>query len=447
MAQKATDETMLGEQGIALIAQVVADMKHIWRPGGGATDFGIDGEIELRDPGTGEVQNFRIGVQSRATTLKWPGETSERFYYTPTKKHIEYWLSSNQPVLLICSRPTTGEIYWRSIQEWASDAALRATRRVTFDKSRDVFDERARDLLFNLRATAEDRVEPPTPAWTAEAVLLNLMPVIWHRDNLYSAKVPTGDAETLFAPAHERKVHDFSAVLRDGLVWSLSPFYDGFLDAIGATELKCTQLEPRLGSSAVEDLNLIRDLTRRRLISDHHRRISWHGKKHLAYFRIRGMADEWHSVVYRWSGRSSGRTVVVAQEAKTREGHTGYRHDAATITVRRLDDQWYVQIRPTYLFTWDGVKVSSHHDSALSAIKKIETHPAVSQALRMWAHLLVEKLTLDAKQTEPFTLAPLVSTSSPRSITDRTWKRVSPKELGYDDRDEPTLFDLGDLST
>jgi Domain of unknown function (DUF4365) len=446
MTQKATEQALTGERGIAMIAEAVGRMSHIWHPGSGAIDFGVDGHIELRDPGSGVVQNVRIGVQSRATTRKWPGETEAGFHYTPSQSHIDYWLSSNQPVLLICSRPTTGEIYWRSIQEWARDPALRAKRRVTFVKARDRFDEQTRDALFDLRASAEDRVEPPTPAWTPETVLLNLMPVIWDTDTLYSATVPSGGPRSVFAPAHERRVHDFSVVLRDGLIWSLSPMRSEFLRAIGASEPKAGPLAPWLDSGQAQDQNLIRDLTRRRLLSAHHRRIAWHREKHLAYFRLAGLAQEWKPVVYNLAGRP-GRTVVSPQEAKTREGHTGYRHDAASITVRRLQGQWYVQVRPTYLFTWDGKQISGHSDSALATIKRIETHPAVSQALRMWAHLLVERLTLesDAGQ-QPFSLGPLLSASSPRSIIDRSWKKVSASELGFAGADELTLFDREDLA-
>jgi hypothetical protein len=439
MAQTATDETVIGERGIAMIADAVGRMGHIWRPGGGATDFGIDGDIELRDPGTGQVHNVRVGVQSRATERRWPGETQDGFHYTPSQKHIEYWLSSNQPVLLICSRPSKGEIYWRSIQEWAQDPSLRATRRVTFDKARDRFDESVRDRLFDLRASADDRVEPPSPAWVPETVLANLMPVIWQSDTLHSATVPTMDPKALFTPAHEQKVHHFSAVLRDGSVWSLSPFRQGFLAAIGAADEKRGPLVPWLTSSEPQDLNLVRDLVRRSLLSTYHRHLVWHHAKRVAYFRLEAEPDAWQPVVYRWT-KGPGRTVVSPQRAKTREGFTSYRHDAAEIAVRRLETRWYIQVRPTYLFTWDGSQVSGHHDSALAAIKRMETHPAVSQALRMWAHLLVERIALGAQYQEPFVLGPLAEVRSPRSIIDAGWRRVSARELGYADDDALTLF-------
>src|SRR3954462_10152031 len=95
-------------------------MQHLWQPTAG-TDSGIDGQIELRDPATGTVRNVRLGVQSKATTKPWSGETEESFYFRATPDDVEYWLSSSQPVLVICSRPDTGEAYWRSVQEWASD--------------------------------------------------------------------------------------------------------------------------------------------------------------------------------------------------------------------------------------------------------------------------------------------------------------------------------------
>jgi hypothetical protein len=63
---KASNQTTIGEKGIALIALRVGEMGHLWHPTSGV-DSGIDGEIELRDTETGQVRNFRIGVQSKAT--------------------------------------------------------------------------------------------------------------------------------------------------------------------------------------------------------------------------------------------------------------------------------------------------------------------------------------------------------------------------------------------
>jgi hypothetical protein len=64
-------------------------MRHIWHPTT-TVESGIDGEIELRAPSTGEVLNVRIGVQSKATTRRFPGEDDDRFHYIPSPRDIEY---------------------------------------------------------------------------------------------------------------------------------------------------------------------------------------------------------------------------------------------------------------------------------------------------------------------------------------------------------------------
>lgn len=64
-------------------------MGHHWHPGSTDIDTGIDGEIELVDPGTDEVRNFRIGVQSKATEGIWRSETADGFLYGPASKAFD----------------------------------------------------------------------------------------------------------------------------------------------------------------------------------------------------------------------------------------------------------------------------------------------------------------------------------------------------------------------
>ena len=76
-------------------------------------------------------------MQSKATEGVWRTENDQTFLWRADPEHIEYWTGSNQPVILVCSRPKTGEAYWRNVQEWASDPARRASGLVDFDKTRD----------------------------------------------------------------------------------------------------------------------------------------------------------------------------------------------------------------------------------------------------------------------------------------------------------------------
>jgi len=188
--RKVTRQSAIGEQGVALIALRVGEMGHLWHPTSGV-DSGIDGEIELRDPASGHVRNFRIGVQSKATEGVWRRETDQGFVWRADPEHIEYSVESNQPVVLVCSRPRTSEAYWRNVQEWASDPARRATGLVDFDKTRDRFDPDAAVRFFTLESREGVSTEPPGPEARSERLKTNLLPVIWDAGIVWSVPSPT----------------------------------------------------------------------------------------------------------------------------------------------------------------------------------------------------------------------------------------------------------------
>jgi len=75
--KKLTDQQLLGERGISLIATKVAEMGFLWRPTT-TLDTGIDGEIELRDASTGEMSGLIVKVQSKAVS-RFENETPEGF--------------------------------------------------------------------------------------------------------------------------------------------------------------------------------------------------------------------------------------------------------------------------------------------------------------------------------------------------------------------------------
>ena len=59
-------------------------------------------------------------------------------------------MSADEPVLLICSHPQTGEAWWMHVQGWFSDPAHRASGRIDFDKRTQRFDTGAAHRLLNL---------------------------------------------------------------------------------------------------------------------------------------------------------------------------------------------------------------------------------------------------------------------------------------------------------
>jgi hypothetical protein len=428
-------QTVTGESGVHLIARIVDEMGHIWHPAVGP-DSGIDGQIELRDPATGELGNVRLGVQSKATTAKWDRESERGFSYRPEPHDIAYWLSSNQPVLLICSRD--GEAYWRSVQEWARDPNARAKGYLRFDKQRDRFDATAAARLFDLKAASGDWVEPPGPPRIAEQLFTNLMPIAWRTDHLLSVEVPGGDAAAVLAPAWEQGIHHPAGVLKRGRYWSFAAFDQRFLVAISASGLAQHPLSEFLDRERISEVNILKELVVRALVA-RHEELRWHAFKKVAYFRRR---QEEKDVEYAWA-KGKPRTVVHARFSTGDDVHfTGYRHDAAELTIRELGEQWAVQINPTYLFTWDGMKLSGHHDKALASIKKLDRHRAVSASIRMWQHLFTETPTLlDSGPHEFFDLRPLLEVVVPFSINADDWAEMSDEEAI---EAQGTIFELED---
>src|SRR5690606_2256481 len=113
-------------------------------------DAGIDGSIEIRDPVTKEATGQVIRVQSKATNNQFPKETDQGFEFTCRKADLDYWLSANTPVLLVVSRPRTGDAYWINVHDYFATPERRSARKVYFDKAKDRFDESASDRIIQL---------------------------------------------------------------------------------------------------------------------------------------------------------------------------------------------------------------------------------------------------------------------------------------------------------
>lgn len=132
-AKKIHANSIIGQQGVNLIERVVLGMGFAWYPSGGV-EAGIDGTIEIRDAVTGDATNSIIQVQSKATTKPFQAETEGAFEYRCAERDLDYWMQGNVPVVLVVSRPESGEAYWVSVKDYFRDPGVRAGRKVRFDK-------------------------------------------------------------------------------------------------------------------------------------------------------------------------------------------------------------------------------------------------------------------------------------------------------------------------
>jgi hypothetical protein len=74
------------------------------------------------------------------------------------------------------------------------------------------------------------------------------------------------------------------------------------------------------------------------------------------------------------------------------EGKFAYfRHHAFRPHFTRIAGVWYLEITPTYHYTWDGFRVSRYYEDLIKGIKRQERSGAVFRLVMFWARVLQDK--------------------------------------------------------
>jgi Domain of unknown function (DUF4365) len=193
--KKISHQDITGDRGIALIHSIVGEMGFVWNPTG--LEAGIDGYIEIRDAITEGMTNFIIQVQSKATDKDFQTETVDGFDYYCDSRDIDYWLGGNAPVILIRSRPSSKEAYWVSVKDYFKDLSKRATKKVHFDKNKDLFDTSCREALIEL-AKPSDAGIYLAPLPKVENLVSNLLPVSSFGEKVFIAETKYRLRKTLY---------------------------------------------------------------------------------------------------------------------------------------------------------------------------------------------------------------------------------------------------------
>ncbi len=194
--------TIVGQQGVNLIATVLGEMGYLWTPTSGHSDAGIDGFVEIRKADTGEATNRILEIQSKATAKEWDNETPEGFEFRCDERDLDYWMQGNAPVILVVSRPSTKEAYWVSIKSYFADLERRKSKKVKFDKNKDLFTADSASALAELAASQESGIYLAPPP-IEERLVANLLPVARHAQSIYIADTEHRKKETIWAKFEE----------------------------------------------------------------------------------------------------------------------------------------------------------------------------------------------------------------------------------------------------
>lgn len=165
---------IIGQRGMSLIEGVVLSMGFMFYPTGGV-EAGIDGYIELRDSDTGEVGNFLLQVQGKATEReRLQGDTEQTFEFTCSDADIGYWTQGTAPVLLIVVSLKEGKAYWKSLKDWFADPEHLKSRKVVFEKAKDQFTRESKAALISVATAIRPGASGPSTR-KDEQILSNLL--------------------------------------------------------------------------------------------------------------------------------------------------------------------------------------------------------------------------------------------------------------------------------
>ena len=424
--KKISQRDITGDRGIALIHSIVGEIGFVWNPTG--LEAGIDGYIEIRDAVTGEMTNFIIQVQSKATDKDFQAETEDGFDYYCDARDVDYWLGGNAPVVLVRSRPSSNEAYWVSVKDYFNDLSKRATNKVHFDKNKDRFDANCRDALIDL-AKPSDAGIYLAPLPKTEKLISNLLLVSSFGEKIYIAETKYRSPKTLWEKLRGlAKDVSNEWILNNKQILSFhdlnefpwSEICQGSSEEFDADEWAYSdELEKR------NDFVRLLNLALSQKLSPDVR----FDKKFGYYYFVATKNLSSRELGYKSLVQHTSRMVFQGYKKKkdpTQISH--YRHSAFFGQFYNFDNKWYLEISPTYHFTWDGYKPSIFREDQLKGIKQLERNPAVLGQVVMWAEHLKEKPDLFKKPYPFLTFGSLVQFEIQAGFDDKTWLKKEEKE-------------------
>ena len=261
--------------------------------------------------------------------------------------------------------------WWKHIDAWFSDPVRRRTRRVVFDKVDDLF---GRASAQQVAAAATPLVEPLPLVRASETLSSNLLTVISFAPEIFWAPTSITDRTEAWAEMKRHGSYEGGFLLAQGRLFSLgsfpsalTPLCTGESTSFPTAEWSESQ-DPDVQRRFVSLLNAT-------IRAVHHGELRFHRERGYVY----------HLLTSNLAGKKvkgevgSGRTVFKVYRTQDDRNKVRYcRHYAAWLNFRRWEEEWYLEISPTYHFTIDGERESLYASEYIAGIKRLERNPAVS---------------------------------------------------------------------
>lgn len=423
MPKKIGKSDIIGERGVTYVRGVVLNMGFMFYETGGV-EAGIDGTIELRDEDSGVVRNLGLQVQVKSTTRRFAAETDTSFEFACKEDDITYWREGTAPVLLIVVRPDDGVAYWKSIKEWFADTDSLRTRKIVFDKAKDLFSKETKSALIEVASSASPG-SIPSSVRIEEYLIPNLVRVEFY-PKIYWAPTKFNDNKAFGAALREIDDRAPSEWVVKG--HSLISFHNldqhpwnKLSDAGAMEEFDVEEW------SETEDEDKSRDfvqLLNRALSSFVAPDLRFDRQENHYYFVKR---KEQRDVKYGYGSTSRWTTrKVVGRYGRKKDASSTayYRHSAFWGRFVRYDRKWYLEVNPTYRFTSNGKDQSLYSADSLKGIKERENNAAVIGQFIMWRYFLTNRGGGDLyKDRYPFiSFVSVPDLILPYGVPDELWR-------------------------
>ena len=425
--KKISHQDITGDRGIALIHSIVGEMGFVWNPTG--LEAGIDGYIEIRDAITGEMTNFIIQVQSKATDKDFQAEMEDGFDYYCDSRDIDYWLGGNAPVILVRSRPSSNEAYWVSIKDYFKDLSKRSSNKVHFIKDKNKFDVNVRNSLFEI-ATPNDSGVYLSPLPKTEKLISNMLPVKYFGKKIYIAETKYRSHKSVWEELKKFTKSNIGGewILKNKQVISFQDLNEFPWNKICTSEAEEFDSSEWSESDNIdrknEFINLLKLALAQRLSPD----VRYHKDFEYYYFvatrNLRSKELKYKSLV-----QQTKRAVFqVYRRAKDPTQVSHYRHSAFFGQFFRYNNIWYLEITPSYHFTSDGHNTFLFREDQLTGIKQLERNPAVLGQVVMWADYLQDKPDLFIQPYSFLQFGELERFVIEAGLDDKSWLKKEEEE-------------------
>ena len=390
-----------------------------WTPSG-PNEVGIDGYIELFDPHTREPLGRTLAVQSKAVS-EFANDTEETCDYWCTRADIHYWMRGNTAVVLVLSRPTSGEAYWVSIKDYFGAGEV-GSPRIRFSKRSNRFSLESLPQLLDI-ATSSSHVLYLAPAPKEERLHSNLLPLIRFPEKVYTARSDcrfAKDVWSLLSGAGDGV--DGAWILREGMMLAFHDLGEEpwFLVCDPGT-VEAIETSYWADSNDPDRLRTFVQLLNRTLRSQVFGAVRYWPQEDCYAFTA--SADK---PLRRWTYQSAKQksTITVVQRYVHTAGDRKYqwlRHLAFRGQFRVFEREWYLEITPTYRFTHDGQALDRFHSERLAGIKRLEGNRAVLSALLLWSDFLRRPVDLFDQRSPVLGFGELVTAEIDVGLADAAW--------------------------